>query len=160
MPLFIYLFSSLLAVGSNVAFLFFLFYYFFLFLGNIASSLSLSLSLFLILFFSFDFLGLGMGVSFLSFFFNLIFILGHDFYFFSKFGRLLFFCGYLSLFCFNWASFFNKSLLVNLFKLIFFHPSTFSLSTKQKGEKIKYYISSHFSILPPFSIFTLFHHSN
>ena len=33
----------------------------------------------------------------------------------------------------------------------FFHPSTFLFPTKQKGEKIKSFLSSHFSILPPFS---------
>ena len=30
----------------------------------------------------------------------------------------------------------------------FFHPSTFSLPTKQKGEKINFFLSSHFSIPP------------
>ena len=33
----------------------------------------------------------------------------------------------------------------------FFHPSTFLFPTKQKGEKIKSFLFSHFSILPPFS---------
>ena len=42
----------------------------------------------------------------------------------------------------------------------FFHPSTFLLPTKQKGEKIKYFLSSHFFIISPFSILPFFHPSN
>ena len=42
----------------------------------------------------------------------------------------------------------------------FFHPSIFSLPTKQKEKKLKSFLSSHFSILPPFSILPLFHPSN
>ena len=79
-------------------------------------------------------------------------------FFFNKFGWLFSFFGYLSIFCFNWASFFNKSKWVNLFKLIFFHLSTFSFLTKQKWEKIIYFLSFHFFILPPFFIILFFHH--
>ena len=39
----------------------------------------------------------------------------------------------------------------------FFHLSTFLLPAKQKGEKIKSFLSSHFSILPQFFILLLFH---
>ena len=42
----------------------------------------------------------------------------------------------------------------------FFHPLTFPLLTKQKCEKINFFLSSDFSILPPFSIFPHFHSSN
>ena len=42
----------------------------------------------------------------------------------------------------------------------FFHPLTFPLLTKQKCEKINFFLSSHFSILPPFSVFPDFHSSN
>ena len=128
MPLFIYfLLSWQLAVGSNVAFLLLLFLFFFSFFWATLPLLS-----------PFFFLGLGVGVPHFFFFWfsradscfffflkDLIFILGHDFYFFNKFGWLLFFCGYLSLFCFDWALFFNKDLWINLFKLIFFIFSLF-----------------------------------
>ena len=78
----------------------------------------------------------------------------HDFYFSNKFRWLLFFCGYLSLFVFNCASFINKGIWVNLFKLIF-SSLHFSTPNQQKGEKINF-----FSILPPFSILPLFYSSN
>ena len=42
----------------------------------------------------------------------------------------------------------------------FFHPFTFSLSIKQKCEKIKYFISSHIFIISLFSIISFFHSSN
>ena len=42
----------------------------------------------------------------------------------------------------------------------FFHPSIFALPTKQKWEKLKYFISSYFSILSQFFILLLFHPSN
>ena len=71
-PLFIYLFSSLLTDGINVAFLF----CFFIFSGQ-----RCLFSFFLFFFFSFDFLGLIVACFFFSFK-DLIFILGHDFYFF------------------------------------------------------------------------------
>ena len=75
-PLFIYLFFSPWVV-SNVAFLFLFFVFFFWFSRA--------------------------GCDSCFFFFkDVIFIFGCDFYFFNKFGWLLFFGGYLSLFCFNW----------------------------------------------------------
>ena len=42
----------------------------------------------------------------------------------------------------------------------FFHSFTFPLPTKQKGGKLKIFLSAHFFILPPFSILPLFHSSN
>ena len=42
----------------------------------------------------------------------------------------------------------------------FFYPSTFSLTTKQKREKINFFLSFHFSNLSPFFIISLFHPSN
>ena len=42
----------------------------------------------------------------------------------------------------------------------FFHFSTFPLPTKQKEEKIKYYLYSHIFIFSKFSIIPLFHPSN
>ena len=42
----------------------------------------------------------------------------------------------------------------------FFYHSIFSLSTKQKGEKIKYFLSFQFFIILPFSIFLLFYSFN
>ena len=129
--LFIYfLLSWQLAVMLPFFFFFFLFFFFFratlplLFFIFLFSRPGSGRSFFF-LFFSFDFLGLVVGFFF--FFKDLIFI------FLVNLGDCsFFFCGYLSLFCFNWASFFNNGILVNLFKLIFFHPSTFSLPTKQK----------------------------
>ena len=89
------------------------------------------LFLFLFLFpFSFPghclfFLSCGCDSCFVCFFFWLT---RHDFYFFgtwflffNKLGDCLFF-GCLLLFCFNWPSFFNKSVRVNLYKFTFFFP--------------------------------------
>ena len=42
----------------------------------------------------------------------------------------------------------------------FFYFSTFSLPTKQKWGKLKFFLSSHFLILLPFSILPLFYPSN
>ena len=68
----------------------------------------------------------------------------HDFYFSNKFRWLLFFCGYLSLFVFNCASFINKGIWVNLFKLIFSFLHFFT-PNKTKMRKIKiFYILSLF----------------
>ena len=72
---------------------------------------------------------------------------------------LPFFFNYLSLFNFNCTSFYNKGIWV-IIQTHFFHPSTFSFPTKQKRGKLKYFLFSYFSILSPFSIFLLFHHSN
>ena len=143
-------------LGSSLPFSCFLPFFSFFLLGSTIAlffpGYCLFSFLFSILFVSFDFLGPSVPLSFFHFFpgnsiasslFGILFL------FFNKFGWLLFFlCDYLSLFCFNWASFFNKSIWVNLFKLIFFHPSTFPLSTKQKWEKIKYFLSSYFTTPP------------
>ena len=51
-------------------------------------------------------------------------------------------------FSFNWALFFNKGIWINIYKLTFFHPSTFPLPTKQKGKKLKSFLLSHFSTPP------------
>ena len=126
------------------------------------------------------FFPLGCGIDscyvFLLLFFFILgltihdFFLGHVFYFLINwviassfyYYILFFFCGYLSLFCINWPSFFNNGVWVNLYKVQthFFHPSTFPLPTKQKGKKLKSSLSSDFFILPPFSILQLFHPSN
>ena len=126
------------------------------------------------------FFPLGCGIDscyvFLLLFFFILgltihdFFLGHDFYFLINwviassfyYFFFIFFCGYLSLFCINWPSFFNNGVWVNLYKVQthFFHPSTFPLPTKQKGKKLKSSLSSDFFILPPFSIIQLFHPSN
>ena len=108
------------------------------------------------------FFSLGCRLTVIWFFFffvklDVIFFSWHDYYFLINLGDFFFLC--LSNFCFDWTSFFNKCMWVNLCKLFFFfHPSTFSLSIKQRGEKLKYFLSSHFSINPSFSTLLLFHH--
>ena len=62
----------------------------------------------------------------------------NDFYFLINLGDCML-IGCLSLFCFNWASFFNKGIWVNSYKLNFFYPSIFSLPTKQKWGKLKFF---------------------
>ena len=57
------------------------------------------------------------------------------FLFFNKLRWLFLFIYHV--FCFNWISFFNKSICVNLYKFTFFIIPFFSLSTKQKREKLK-----------------------
>ena len=70
---------------------------------------------------------------------------------------IFFFFGWLSLFCFNWASLFNKNIWVNLYKFIFSIPPLFySQPNKNKGNNnlfypptflpSNYFLSSHFSI--------------
>ena len=78
-------------------------------------------------FFLFSFFLSGLWVWLLfcfSSFFCLIrhdFFLGHDFYFLINWVIALFFWLFVTFFfCFNWTSFFNKGIWVNLFKLIFF----------------------------------------
>ena len=91
-----------------------------------------------------------------SFFF---FLTRHDFFwiwflFFNKLGDCLFFfffLGCLSLFCFNWSSFFNKGCMSKFIQTHFFHPSIFPLPTKQKGKKLKFFLSSHYFIFSHFS---------
>ena len=75
---------------------------------------------------------------FLFFFLHVIFFSTNDYYFLINLGDCMLF-GCLSLFCFNWLSFFNKGIWVNSYKLNFFYPSIFSLPTKQKWGKLKYF---------------------
>ena len=81
---------------------------------------------FLLFFFSFSF----------SFFFCLdviFFFYGNDFYFLINLGDWFFLLVY-HFFCFNWTSFFNKGIHVNLYKLIVSIPSFFhSQPNKKKG---------------------------
>ena len=122
-----------------------------------------AVGLIVVMFFFFFFLYFGFNYTW--FFFGTCFLffnkLGDCFFFLLSFFYFIF-CGYLSLFCINWPSFFNNGVWVNLYKVQthFFHPSTFPLPTKQKGKKLKSFLSSHFFILPPFSILQLFHPSN
>ena len=95
--------------------------------------------------FSFDLLGRLVQYSFFSFLLLLFFFwfrcdlfiylfYGHDFYFLINLGDWFFFLGCLSLFCFNWASFFNKSICINLYKLTFSIPPFFhSQPNKKEG---------------------------
>ena len=118
---FFFLFFSYVFL-SNVAFLFLI--YFFLLISRCGA---LFLFFFLMvcsatlppLFFSFDFLGVALCVC-VSFC-----LTRNDFFLFLNLGDF-FFWGCLSLFYFNWALFFNKSILVNLHNF-FFHSSIFSL---------------------------------
>ena len=70
------------------------------------------------------------------FFFSLTrhdFCLRHDFYFLINWLIAFFFFG--SFFCFNWPSFFNKGIWVNLCKLTYSIPPLFSLPIKKKNER-------------------------
>ena len=100
---------------SNVAFLFLIFFFLlisrcgalFLFFFLMVCSATLPP-----LFFSFDFLGVALCVC-VSFC-----LTRNDFFFFLNLGYF-FFLGCLSLFYFNLTLFFNKSILVNLYKFFF-----------------------------------------
>ena len=91
-------------------------------------------------------------VLFLFFFFFCL--TRHNFYFLINWVIAFFFFSCLSLFCFSWSSFFNKGCMSKFIQTHFFHPSIFPLPTKQKGEKLKFFLSSHhflsfyFSTLP------------
>ena len=102
----------------------------------------------------------------LPFFFSLnswvvgvIFFFFLDMIFFNTLG-VFFFFWVVCHFFFNWPSFFNKGVWVNLYKLTLFHLSTFSLITKQKWEKLNFFFI--LSIFHPqqFFILSLFHSSN
>ena len=70
-----------------------------------------------------------------SFFFPFFFCLTrHDFYFLINWVIAFFFFSCLSLFCFNWSSFFNKCVGVNLYKFIF-SISPFFHSQPNKNER-------------------------
>ena len=79
--------------------------------------------LFLFFFFFFCFL--------LWFFFRCGFFSRYNFYFLINLGDFFFF---LSLFCFNRASFFNKAIWVNLYKHIFFIPPFFHSQPNKNKE--------------------------
>ena len=141
---FFFLFFSYVFL-SNVAFLFliyffllisrcgalFLFFFSYGFLGNIASSS---------FFFSFDFLGVALCVC-VSFC-----LTRNDFFLFLNLGDF-FFWGCLSLFYFNWALFFNKSILVNLHNFFFIFPLFhFQYNKNKKNWNLFYFfifLSSH-----------------
>ena len=54
----------------------------------------------------------------------------------------------------------NRDIKVNLYKLYILSIHFFILPTKYYERKLKYFLSSHFSILSLFSILPLFHSSN
>ena len=85
------------------------------------------------LFFSFDSLGKLVRLSFFFFWFRCDFFYGHDFYFLINLGNWFFMFAY-HFFGFYWASFFNKGICVNLYKLIFFIPSFFYSQPNQMKE--------------------------
>ena len=120
---FMFFFPSPLVCNTMPCCLFYLFCFSFLFF-SFSFFFSSSSGQWRCLSFSFDFLRSGRRDFFL-----------HDFYFSNKFGCLLLFCGYLSRFCFNWASFFKKDIWVNLFEHIFFIPPLFRSQPNKK--KIK-----------------------
>ena len=62
-------------------------------------------------------------------------------YFLTNLGDWFFLVVY-PFFGFNWALFFNKSIYVNLYKLIFFYFLLFPLLTKQKWGNLKFFLSS------------------
>ena len=76
------------------------------------------------------------------FFWNMFFI------FIKKIWVVALFCVVICYFFFiNWASFFNKGIWVNLFKLIFSFPPLFHSQSNKKKEKIKSFLSSHHFLL-------------
>ena len=82
-------------------------------------------------FLCFFFFFFGLDVIFFFFFSR------HDFFFLINLGDCFYYYYYYffdcwSLFCFNWASFCNKSILVNLYKLTFFIPSHFHSQLNKK----------------------------
>lgn len=109
------------------------------------SGYALSFTASSILFF-FPFFG-GGGVFNWGEFFFFFFTFFRAWFFKIILGNFLFLVDCLSLFFFYWASFFNKGLLVNLYKFMF------STSTKYNREKLKCLLSS----LYLFSILLLFY---
>ena len=72
----------------------------------------------------------------------------------SPLGNIIaLFCGHTSLFCFNWVSFFNKRIWVNLFKLIFSIIPLFDPQPNKNDEKTRSFLSSHHFL--PFYFSTL-----
>ena len=76
-----------------------------------------------------------------DFFWDMIFF----FFLVNKLGDF-----FLSLFRFNWQSFFINGIWVNLYKFTFSIPPLFHSQKKKKRDKLKSSLSSHFSILPLF----------
>ena len=137
------------------------FFFFFLWMLSASSSfLSFFLSFFLFFFLLIYWAGLS-NIFFLSFVFfsfsfsfffclDVIFFYGHDFYFLINLGDWFFLLVY-HFFGFNWTSFFNKGIHVNLYKLIF--PSLhFFIPNQTKRREIKI-----FSIIPLFHFLTIFY---
>ena len=95
--------------------------------------------LFFFFFFFFLFLFWAVTLPFIFFWFFKVWATWFFFYmifiFLINLGVCSFFCGYLSRFCFNWASFFKKGIWVNLFEHIFFIPPLFRSQPNKK--KIK-----------------------
>ena len=127
MPIYTRTWASTVSCSSSLFFTFFslpselclLFFFFFLFwfIGQASSSVRCSYIYIYIFFFPFCFL------LFCFFFFPFkcdFFFPEHDSYFLINLGDCLFFFGCLLLFCVNWASFFNKSIWVNLYKFTIF----------------------------------------
>ena len=77
---------------------------------------------------------------------------------------LFYFCFLLCLFLVTFLVLiehhFKQGYMRKFIQTHFFYFSTFSLPTKQKGGKLKFFLYSYFFILLPFSIFPLFHSSN
>ena len=94
------------------------------------------------------------------FFVQMWFFLRTWFLFFNKFRWLIFFLVVYHFFGFYWASFFNKNICVNLYKLTFSITSFLYSQQNKKEGKLKSFLSSHFSIIFPFSIIFLFYPSN
>ena len=91
-----------------------------------------------------------VGCFFFLFFFGLsrceFYFFWHEFYFLINLGCCLFFF-FLGV---KLGIIFNKSIWVNLYKLIFFHPSIFSPPIKHKLGKLKSLLSSYFLSIPHF----------
>ena len=116
-----------------------------LFFLDVASSFSSSLFIY------FYFLGRPVrcsSSSSLLFFF--LFLFRHDFYFVINLGGCFLFLS-LFVFCFNWTSFFNKGIWVNLYKFTFFIFPRSTPPTKQKRGKLK----SFYPLTFPYSHYLL-----
>ena len=95
-------------------------------------------------FFSFSFL-----LSFVFFIFIFIFFPRLDFYFFNKFRWFIFFFWlFITFFVLIGHHFFNNDICTNLYTLTFSIPPLFHSQANKKREKLKYFLSSHFSTPP------------
>ena len=93
------------------------------------------------------------------FFFKMWFFYGHDFYFLINLViDFFFFFLFITFFGFNWVSFFNRGICVNLYKFTFsISPFLHFQPTNQKWGKLKFFLYSHFSILSQFFIHLFFY---